>query len=241
MLEELPALRPWMFRVAHNAAIDFTRRHQHSHVELFAELPEPSDERDEVIEPDAVRTALATFLTLPPLQRSTVILKDVIGYTAAEIATMLGTTVLAVKAALVRGRKRLRDERARPDALTTRAPDPTEGAALEHYVRLFNAGDSDGLRALLAEDVRLDLVSIATRKGKAVGAYFGRYAGVSDVRLASVCSRTATCCGPWRPRMRSTRSTSSSSSEARRASRTSVTIDVPYIASELALAPHELG
>ena len=186
MLEELPALRPWLFRVAHNAAIDFTRRHQRSPVELVAELPEIPD-ADEGVDPETVRAALATFLTLPPLQRSAVILKDVVGHSGAEIAKTLGTTVPAVKAALVRGRERLRQERARGGGDTPPANDagPRSSAALEEYVRLFNAGDWDGVRALLAEEVRLDLVSIATRKGKAVGVYFGRYAAEPDVRIAA--------------------------------------------------------
>jgi RNA polymerase sigma factor (sigma-70 family) len=179
MLEELPALRPWLFRVAHNAAIDFVRRRQRSPVELVAELPELPD-AEESVDEETVRAALAAFLTLPPLQRSAVILKDVVGHSAAEIAEVLDTTVPAVKAALVRGRERLRRERP-PEA--TAAP-PATSAALDAYVRLFNAGDWDGVRALLAAEVRLDLVSTASRRGKAVGVYFGRYASEPDVRLA---------------------------------------------------------
>ena len=60
-----------------------------------------------------------------------------------------------------------------------------DASTLEQYVRLFNAGDWDGVRALLAEEVTLDLVSIASRKGKGVGAYLGRYAAEPDVRLAA--------------------------------------------------------
>jgi RNA polymerase sigma factor (sigma-70 family) len=186
MLEELPALRPWLFRVAHNAAIDFVRRRQRSPVELVPELPELPDtqtDANESKDAETVRAALAAFLALPPLQRSAVILKDVVGHSAAEIAEALDTTVPAVKAALVRGRERLRRERS-PEAATAPAMSPAASAALEAYVRLFNAGDWDGVRALLAEEVRLDLVSTASRRGKAVGVYFGRYAADPDVRLA---------------------------------------------------------
>jgi len=182
-LEELPTLRPWLFRVAHNAAIDFTRRHEQSRVELVADPPEIAGE-DEGVDPETVRAALATFLTLAPMQRSAVILKDVMGLSGAEIAKTLATTVPAVKAALVRGRQRLRQHRASEEAAHARDGDPASSAVLEEYVRLFNTGDWDGVRALLAEEVRLDLVSVSARAGKAVGIYFERYAADPDVRLS---------------------------------------------------------
>lgn len=176
---ELPPLRPWLFRVAHNAAIDFLRRHDRSRVELVPEPPEAELDHDALeTDPDAVRAALATFRALPPLQRSAVILKDVLGYSGAEIAEILETSVPAVKAALVRGRHRLRTEAAREEVEIDRSQD----AALERYVALFNAGDWDGLRALLADEVRLELVSKARRRGKEVGGYYARYAA-EDVRL----------------------------------------------------------
>ncbi len=57
-------------------------------------------------EPDAalVEAALAVFVSLPPVQRSAIALKDVLGHSLAETATTMGTTVLAVKGALVRAR-----------------------------------------------------------------------------------------------------------------------------------------
>jgi RNA polymerase sigma factor (sigma-70 family) len=182
-LDEVPALRPWLFRVAHNAAIDFTRRVHRSPVEVVAEVPEPAaGGAGEVVDPETVRVALVAFLALPPLQRSAVILKDVVGHSNAEIAGLLASTVPAVKAALFRGRERLRQERERLPEVAALAP--AASPVLEAYVRLFNAGDWDGVRALLAEEVRLDLVSTATRKGKAVGIYFQRYAAEPDVRVA---------------------------------------------------------
>jgi hypothetical protein len=82
----------------------------------------------------------------------------------------MGTTILAVKAALVRGRGKLqrRTQAETEVGATTRAE-------LDRYATLFNARDWDGLRALLGDDCRLDLVSKAQRRGKHVGEYFGRY------------------------------------------------------------------
>jgi RNA polymerase sigma-70 factor (ECF subfamily) len=83
----------------------------------------------------------------------------------------MGTTVPAVKAALVRGRARLAESE-EESPVTTDAPTK---AALDRYAALFNARDWDGVRSLVSDDCRLDLVSRSQRRGKAVGLYFSRY------------------------------------------------------------------
>lgn len=176
---EVPPLRPWLFRIAHNAAIDFLRSRGRRQTE-------PSDEIDDIAayddapDPLIVRSALARFLTLPLTQRSAVILKDVLGHSLEETAETMGTTVMAVKAALVRGRKGLLDETR--DEL---APTSDARRDLERYASLFNARDWDGVRALVGDDCRLDLVAKSQRRGKEVGLYFGNYAK-ADVRLRVV-------------------------------------------------------
>ncbi|HEY1558405.1 MAG TPA: sigma-70 family RNA polymerase sigma factor [Kofleriaceae bacterium] len=173
---EAPPLRPWLFRIAHNAAIDFLRGHGRKLTETRAELDDVID-HDEPPDPAIVRAALARFAGLPLAQRSAVILKDVLGHSLDEVAETTGTTVLAVKAALVRGRAKLRDQDAPPPAR-----DDAAHAQLDRYASLFNARDWDGLRALVAEDCRLDLVAKSQRRGKSVGGYFARYEALT-VRL----------------------------------------------------------
>jgi RNA polymerase sigma-70 factor (ECF subfamily) len=170
-LPDVPPLRPWLFRIAHNAAIDFLKSHGRRYTEPRADIDEVADVPDDVEPPDpfVVRAALARFVALPVRQRSAVILKDVLGHSLEETAETMGTTVMAVKAALVRGRARLREDAA-PDA-----GDATSRAELERYASLFNARDWDGVRALVGADCRLDLVSKSQRRGKEVGMYFGRY------------------------------------------------------------------
>jgi RNA polymerase sigma-70 factor (ECF subfamily) len=69
----------------------------------------------------------------------------------------------------VRGRGKLREgPREERDATGKRAD-------LDRYASLFNARDWDGVRALVSDDCRLDLVSKSQRRGKQVGMYFGRY------------------------------------------------------------------
>jgi len=169
MLALVPPLRPWLFRIAHNAALDFLKSHGRKYVEPHADVEEVAGFEDKP-DPAVVRAALARFLTLGVTQRSAVILKDVLGHSLEETAETMGTTVMAVKAALVRGRKKLLDAAAAGAA--EKAP---SRADLDRYATLFNARDWDGVRALVSDDCRLDLVSKSQRHGKQVGMYFARY------------------------------------------------------------------
>jgi RNA polymerase sigma-70 factor, ECF subfamily len=111
-----------------------------------------------------------------------VVLKDVLGHSLEDIAQLLGLSVPAVKAALHRGRGRLAALASLPAALAA----PRSSPVLARYLELFNARDWDGVRAMLAEDVRLEVVSVARRDGRAqVGVYFANYDKRSDWRLVS--------------------------------------------------------
>ena len=103
---EVPPLRPWLFRIAHNAAIDFLKSHGRKYTDAARGARRRRGLRGQA-RSAVVRAALARFLSLPVTQRSAVILKDVLGHSLEETAETMGTTVMAVKAALVRGRGRL--------------------------------------------------------------------------------------------------------------------------------------
>ena len=167
MEPEVPALRPWLFRIAHNTAVDHLRSHGHARTEPRAELDDVAG-YDDRPDPEAVRAALTRFLALTVAERGAVILKDVLGHSVEEAADTMGTTIPAVKAALVRGRGKLRGAGDAP----ARVIDAALRAKLDTYARLFNARDWDGVRALIGDDCHLDLVSKSQRRGKAVGLYF---------------------------------------------------------------------
>jgi RNA polymerase sigma factor (sigma-70 family) len=176
---EMPPLRPWLFRIAHNAAIDFLKSHGQKYTETRADFDDVAG-FDDVPDPGVMRAALARFLTLPVTQRSAVILKDVLGHSLEETAETMGTTILAVKAALVRGRRKLREGEAERAATTAAVR-----TDLDRYAMLFNRRDWDGVRALIGDECRLDVVSRSQRRGKEVGMYFDRYAK-EDVALRVV-------------------------------------------------------
>lgn len=186
-LKELPPLRPWLFRIAHNRAIDHIRHEAHrasEPIELALDLADREDhEPDQALARNqAVHAALSCFMQLAPAQRGCVILKDVLDHSLEEIAEELQLSVQAVKAALHRGRRVLRE--LSPPATQAHPATRAVSPELVRYATLFNAHDWDSLRAMLADDVRLDLVSRRKAAGRReVSLYFGNYGSVSDWHL----------------------------------------------------------
>jgi len=186
-LEETAPLRAWLFRIAHNRALDLLRSRAIRPavpIEVAQEVadPESTDPVEVLMRREAVETALSRFVALPTMQRSVVILKDVLDQSLEEIAVLLDLTVNAVKAHLARGRARLKEINAQAPAKP--APRPAS-PAVARYVALFNRHDWDGLRAMLADDVRLIQSTHPLRAGAAdVGMFFGIYSRSAPVRLA---------------------------------------------------------
>jgi RNA polymerase sigma factor (sigma-70 family) len=186
-LQEVPPMRAWLFRIAHNRALDLLRSRAiraAEPIEAAHEVadPESPDPVEVMMRREAVETAVSRFAELPTMQRSVVILKDVLDQSLEEIAAMLDLTINAVKAHLARGRARLKAINAQAAAQPAlRPPSP----AVARYVALFNRRDWDGLRALLADDVRLVQSTYPLRAGAAdVGMFFGIYSRSAPVRLA---------------------------------------------------------
>lgn len=176
----------WLFRIAHNAALDHLRRRgRRPETDDAADLEQLADPADPVARRQAAAASLATFMRLPAGPRGSVILADVLGHSLDETAQILETTVPAVKAALHRSRARLRVLAAEPETVVPPRLDPAERTRLAAYVARFNARDFDALRALLADDAKLDLVARAQLRGRdQVGNYFTRYDQRRDWLLA---------------------------------------------------------
>ena len=129
--------------------------------------------------------SLRTFMRLPALQRSAVILKDVLGHSLEEVASITGASEAAAKAALQRGRVRLRELAKEPAASLPMLSAGTR-ARLITYVEGFKIGDFDTVRAMLADDVRLDLVAKMRKQGKSeVREYYAAYAAAKQWAYAA--------------------------------------------------------
>ena len=186
-LDEAPSLRPWLFRIAHNRALDLLRSRAIRAAEPIEAAHDVADQAtldpvEMLMRQEAVKTAVSRFTELPILQRSVVIMKDVLDEPLAEIGALLDLTVDAVKGHLARGRARLREINARDNRLPNARP---ASAAVARYVALFNQQDWPGLRALLADDVKLNQATHPLRIGRAdVGMFFSIYARMDGVWLA---------------------------------------------------------
>jgi RNA polymerase sigma-70 factor, ECF subfamily len=170
-------LEGWLFRITHNAALDFLRRRTRQEATRSDEDPDMIAETTSTAEDRQIATAsLRTFMRLPVAQRSSVILMDVLGYSLQEIGGVMDISIPAVKAALNRGRARLRELAKEPEDLPIPVLAEPERSLLAAYVDRFNARDFDAIRDMLADEVRLELVNRSRMNGRhEVGKYFHNY------------------------------------------------------------------
>lgn len=177
----------WLFRIAHNTALDFLRRRARGptmqNSEALDRIATPdSPDRDHEI----AAMSLRTFMRLPALQRSAVILKDVLDHSLEEVASITGASEAAAKSALQRGRVRLRELAKEPADVSPPVLSDAIRARLIQYVHGFQTGDFDMVRAMLAGDVKLDLVAKLRKRGKSeVGQYYAAYAAAKQWAFAA--------------------------------------------------------
>ena len=179
-LQNPPALRSWLFRIAHNRALDHLRKRRPMEPLDAGEdaVDTDSDPNNLVPREQAIALAMAQFLQLAPSQRSCVILKDVLDYSLQDIAACLDLSVPAVKAALHRGRAKIASL-PEPLAITT-----TISATVHRYARHFNDRNWDAVRDMLIDDVKLEVMDATSRRGrKEVEVYFGNYSNRTDWRM----------------------------------------------------------
>ena len=149
--------RGYLVRIATHLFIDARRRRAGEEAALTEQPMEgahtPTD-RAEV--GDASRRL---FEALAPQERAAVVLKDVLGFSLAEIAETLATSVGAVKAALHRGRERLKDE-----APVKRRVAPA--ALVEAFMRRLDASDFEGLVALMLDTGSIEMPGALVEVGR---------------------------------------------------------------------------
>lgn len=173
-LKDESRLEPWLFRIAHNKCVDFLRRerrHSEDTVPYYDDVPAAEPEEG-ATDDEPVSEALAALVAqLPPKERACVLLKDVLDYSLVQVADMADTSVGGVKAALHRGRIKLRALKTAPRQAEL---DRRQRALLESYVDIFNRRDWDALQRLIHADARIEIVGI-TEIPAAGAPYFGNY------------------------------------------------------------------
>jgi RNA polymerase sigma-70 factor (ECF subfamily) len=178
----------WLFRIAHNASLDFLRRRvRQQGIQTDAEdLETIADPDSEIERRQTAAASLRTLMRLPVSQRSSVILMDVLGHSLQEISQVLDATVPAIKANLHRGRQRLVEFASEPDDRPFPVLAQVDRERLAAYVARFNARDFDALRAQLADEVKVEVVNRTRLNGRSeVGHYFTNYSQSTDWHLVA--------------------------------------------------------
>ena len=146
-------VRAWLFRIAHNCAIDHLRRKARDRAfGADNEVPDEMPSEDKTDRTIAGRAGFEAFVGLSPVERACVILSDVLEHPAEDICDLLEVTLAAEKAALHRGRAKLRS-RSRRSATEPPPFRRQKSGRSATYAALFNARDFDAIRRMLADDV----------------------------------------------------------------------------------------
>ena len=181
-LKDPARFEAWMFRIAYNKCIDFLRRERrHDDVVAFDAAHDRAPEVDATTPDDApIDDALAKLVGgLPPKERASVLLKDVLDYSLAEVADIADTTLGGVKAALHRGRAKLHQLKSVP-APAVAAFDVEQRKLFDAYAECFNRRDWEGLKHLVRADARLEIVGAAEGRMSDLGVtYSANYAALS--------------------------------------------------------------
>jgi RNA polymerase sigma-70 factor (ECF subfamily) len=164
-------------------------------------LPERADPADVVAERESIRLAFVAALQhLPPRQRAVLILREVLAWSAQEVAELLDTSVPSVNSALQRARATL----AATDTATEvhRPLDEEQKSLLTRYVRAFESYDLAALTALLHEDATLSMppLPLWLRGPDDIGAWMsGTGGGCRGSRLLPAAANGMPAFGQYRP------------------------------------------
>jgi RNA polymerase sigma-70 factor (ECF subfamily) len=178
--EERSTLRSWLYRIATNRCLNMLRdrgRRAPTTTGVPSTAPEPTRYGDVLwLEPypdalldgiidstagpaaryetrEAVSLAFVTALhRLPPRQRAVLVLRDVLGFSAGEVAAMLDTTATSVHSALIRARATIDERGPHAHDRTPLPRSPQEHELVTRFADAFERGDVEPIAALLTED-----------------------------------------------------------------------------------------
>jgi RNA polymerase sigma-70 factor (ECF subfamily) len=182
-LEDPALLKPWLYRIATNVCLDELKKRPrrvlvsdayppvHDLRPPFTRVDEPvwlepmpdawlegADDRDPqaryALKESVALAFVAALQCLSPVQRATLLLRDVVGLSADETATALGIGLSAANSALFRARTAIEEKLGGRDPAAVAARAEVDEALLERYVRAFEEADLDAIVALFHDDVR---------------------------------------------------------------------------------------
>ena len=182
-LEDPALFKPWLYRIATNVCLDELKRRPRRVLasdafppvrdatpplerieepiwlepvpDTWLEGADPRDPQARYALKESVALAFVAVLQcLSPVQRATLLLRDVVGLSADETAKALDLSVSAANSALFRARAAIEEKLGGSDPSTVAATAQVDDAVLERYVRAFEEADLDAVVALFHEGVR---------------------------------------------------------------------------------------
>ncbi len=198
--------RAWLYRIATNACLDELARRPRRGLPMSFFAPADPDQPPDppVLDPiwlepypdailpvaytdpavryeqrESIRLAfLVALQELPPRQRAILLLRDVLGWSAAEVASLLDVSVSSVTSALYRARVNLsaRNRGGDRPALRANLDDPTERLLLERYLEAWETADVDQLTLMLKQDATFPMPPVPGwyRGREAIGAFIAK-------------------------------------------------------------------
>jgi len=167
-------LAGWLHTIATNVCLTAIARRQSQPAQLMEDLdylqPYPDRLLDDLVMRETVELAFITAIQLlPPKQRAVLILRDVLGWSAKEVAEAIEDSVGAVTSSLQRARKSLGAAHSRPSPIGER-----ERSLVNRFMAAWDAVDTDGLVALLTNDAIMTMPPEGMRisGGRAIGDFF---------------------------------------------------------------------
>ncbi|HKR70851.1 MAG TPA: RNA polymerase subunit sigma-70, partial [Streptosporangiaceae bacterium] len=168
--------RAWLYRIATNVCIDVLRRQARHPIaiqpvadvpwlqpypdRLLDEIAPAADRPDEVVvQRETVSLAfIAALQVLPTRQRAALISRDVLGWSAAQTADLLQTSITAANSALQRARSTMAGHLpANRAEWPAGQPDPEERALLAQFIDAHERGDAEAAAAIAATDIRVTM------------------------------------------------------------------------------------
>ncbi|MGD9737324.1 MAG: RNA polymerase subunit sigma-70 [Solirubrobacterales bacterium] len=182
-------LRAWLYRIATNVSLRIIERRSESALppdarlepypdDLFNDAPsgEPGPEERAILSEGVGLAFIAAMQLLPPRQRAVLVLRDALGWRAAEVAELLGASVASVNSALQRARAAL--DREQEAGALARANRPAgraeEAAVIRSFREAWARVDIEAIVELLTDDALLTMPPVQMRfeGAKAIGRFF---------------------------------------------------------------------
>jgi RNA polymerase sigma-70 factor (ECF subfamily) len=163
-------VRPWLYTIATNRCLTALRQRTRRAlpVDLESGRPETEIRWLEPYPDDSPETRylgrervelafVAALQRLSAIQRAVLILREVLGFSAAEVAGQLDTSVAAVNSALQRARRQLDPARPSQGAVLRDLGEAATGALVRRWIEAWESGDIDTIVGMLAEDARYSM------------------------------------------------------------------------------------